>query len=94
MPIYEYKCTKCNEVIEVIQKMNDEPLSKCNECGGKLKKMITNTSFVLKGSGWYVTDYPSENREKAMKAKKSAGKKEASADQKKDSKKKETAKTE
>lgn len=94
MPIYEYKCTKCNEVIEVIQKMNDKPLSKCGECGGKLKKMITNTSFVLKGSGWYVTDYPSEKREKAMKDKKAAGKKEASADQKKDTKKKETAKTE
>ncbi|MBI4826231.1 MAG: zinc ribbon domain-containing protein [Nitrospirae bacterium] len=87
MPIYEYKCTKCKEVFEVIQKINDEPLSKCGECGGKLKKMITNTSFVLKGSGWYVTDYPSENRDKAMKAKKSA-------DQKKDSKKKEAAKTE
>ncbi|GBE40175.1 zinc ribbon domain protein [bacterium BMS3Bbin09] len=70
MPIYEYKCMKCGEQFEVMQKMSDDPLVECSSCGGDLKKMITNTSFVLKGSGWYVTDYPSSDRKKAMDSKK------------------------
>lgn len=76
MPIYEYKCIKCNEQFEVMQKMSDDPLTECSSCGGDLKKLITGTSFVLKGGGWYVTDYPSSDRKKAMDAKKpvSAGK--------------------
>ena len=52
--------------------MSDDPLIECTECGGELKKMITNTSFVLKGDGWYVTDYPSSDRKKAMDSKKPA----------------------
>jgi putative FmdB family regulatory protein len=88
MPIYEYKCTKCKKEFEAIQKITDEPLLKCSECSGKLKKLITNTSFVLKGEGWYVTDHPSEARKKAMDRKKPAEKK----DKKSTSKKKETAK--
>lgn len=55
--------------------MADSHLSECNACGGKLKKLITNTSFVLKGGGWYVTDYPSKDRKKAMDAKKTKDKK-------------------
>ncbi len=70
MPIYEYQCTKCSKKIEVMQKMTDEPLTECGSCGGELKKLITSTSFVLKGEGWYVTDYPSADRKKAMDAKK------------------------
>ncbi|MBC8413410.1 MAG: zinc ribbon domain-containing protein [Nitrospira sp.] len=66
MPIYEYQCLKCLEQVEVMQKMSDDPLTTCTACGGELKKMITNSSFVLKGSGWYVTDYPSDDRKKAM----------------------------
>lgn len=62
MPIYEYKCEKCAEEREVMQKMSEEPLSICQSCGGRLKKLISNTSFVLKGSGWYVTDYADKNR--------------------------------
>ncbi len=69
MPVYEYKCNSCGDEIEVLQKMSDEPLRKCESCGGELKKLITNTSFVLKGSGWYVTDYPSTDRKKAMESK-------------------------
>ncbi|MEN8262345.1 MAG: FmdB family zinc ribbon protein [Nitrospirota bacterium] len=72
MPIYEYQCTKCSKKIEVIQKMTDKPLTECGSCGGELKKLITNSSFVLKGDGWYVTDYPSADRKKAMDAKKAA----------------------
>lgn len=66
MPVYEYKCLKCGKQIEVMQKISDDPLSECESCGGELKKLITNTSFVLKGGGWYVTDYPSAERKKAM----------------------------
>lgn len=72
MPVYEYKCTKCNEQFEIMQKITDDPLTQCSSCGGELKKLITNTSFVLKGGGWYVTDYPSADRKKAMGKKKPA----------------------
>jgi len=92
MPVYEYQCKKCSEKIEVMQKINDAPLSECSSCGGELKKLITNTSFVLKGSGWYVTDYPSADRKKAMDAKKpadsSAEKKDKKSDKKTGTKKK------
>lgn len=70
MPIYEYKCTRCNRQFEVTQKITDALLTECSSCGGELKKLITNTSFVLKGSGWYVSDYPSTDRKKAMEAEK------------------------
>jgi len=72
MPIYEYKCLECEEEFEVMQKISEDPLVECKSCGGKLKKLITNTSFVLKGGGWYVTDYPSADRKKATESKKSA----------------------
>lgn len=57
MPIYEYACVKCGHQLEVMQKMSDKPLSKCPECKGKLEKQFSQTSFQLKGSGWYVSDY-------------------------------------
>jgi putative FmdB family regulatory protein len=57
MPIYEYTCQKCGHHLEVMQKMSDKPLSKCPECKGKLEKIFSQTSFQLKGSGWYVSDY-------------------------------------
>jgi putative FmdB family regulatory protein len=56
MPIYEYDCQNCGTV-EVTQRITEKPLSKCPACKGKVKKLISNTSFQLKGSGWYVTDY-------------------------------------
>ena len=57
MPIYEYECSKCGKRQEVMQKITDAPLTECKACGGHMKKMISNTSFVLKGTGWYATDY-------------------------------------
>lgn len=57
MPIYEYTCSKCGSTIEVIQKFSDKPLAKHAGCGGKLQKLISQSAFQLKGSGWYVTDY-------------------------------------
>ena len=56
MPIYEYQCQKCG-TFETTQKITDKPLVKCPACKGKVKKLISNTSFQLKGTGWYVTDY-------------------------------------
>ena len=56
MPIYEYRCRKCGE-FEVTQRITEPPLARCPTCRGKVTKLISNTSFHLKGSGWYVTDY-------------------------------------
>ncbi len=58
MPIYEYHCNACGHEFEVMQKINDRPKRKCEKCGRlKAKRMISQTSFILKGSGWYATDY-------------------------------------
>ncbi len=57
MPVYEYECNQCGEVEEVIQKFSDKPLTKCRHCEGKLQKLISQSTFHLKGTGWYVTDY-------------------------------------
>ena len=56
MPIYEYHCSKCGD-FETIQKMSDKPLTQCPTCRRKVAKLISSTSFQLKGSGWYITDY-------------------------------------
>jgi putative FmdB family regulatory protein len=56
MPIYEYQCPKCGE-FEVTQRITEDPLKKCPKCRSKVRKLISNTSFQLKGSGWYITDY-------------------------------------
>lgn len=57
MPIYEYKCLRCNHEFEAVQKFSDAPLRQCSVCGGPVKKLISRSSFHLKGSGWYLTDY-------------------------------------
>jgi putative FmdB family regulatory protein len=57
MPIYEYQCEKCGKRFEIFQKIGDEPLKRCRKCNGLLHKLISQCSFHLKGSGWYVTDY-------------------------------------
>jgi putative FmdB family regulatory protein len=57
MPLYEYECTQCGQVEEALQKFSDKPLKKCRQCSGSLRKLISNSSFHLKGTGWYVTDY-------------------------------------
>jgi putative FmdB family regulatory protein len=57
MPIYEYECTQCGNIEEAIQKFSDKPLKKCRHCSGKLHRLISQSTFHLKGSGWYVTDY-------------------------------------
>jgi len=57
MPLYEYKCEKCGNVFETLQKYSDAPLTVHEGCGGPLEKLLSASAFSLKGSGWYVTDY-------------------------------------
>jgi putative FmdB family regulatory protein len=57
MPLYEYRCKKCGEQFEVIQKFSDRPLRTCRACKGKLEKLISRSSFALKGGGWYAEGY-------------------------------------
>ena len=77
MPIYEYECTRCGRIEEVMQQFSDKPLKTCRQCSGKLHKLISRSSFHLKGTGWYVTDYagktkpgPSAKENKSNKSKK------------------------
>jgi putative FmdB family regulatory protein len=70
MPIYEYSCTKCGKVEEVIQNFSDKSLTKCRHCSGKLHKLISQSSFHLKGTGWYATDYAKKSQSPSAPAKK------------------------
>src|SRR3990167_10016105 len=62
MPIYEYKCQNCG-TFEMTQRITDKSLGKCPTCKGKVKKLISNTSFQLKGTGWYITDYARKGKD-------------------------------
>lgn len=57
MPVYEYECEDCGQIEEAFQKISEPPLEICPHCKGHLKKLISQSTFHLKGSGWYVTDY-------------------------------------
>jgi putative FmdB family regulatory protein len=77
VPIYEYECLSCGKNFEIIQKITEEPISTCPSCAGKVRKLISNCSFQLKGTGWYVTDY-------ARKPDKKEDKKDATVDKSKE----------
>ncbi len=65
MPTYEYECTACGYRFEKFQSMNEPPIEICPECGGKVVRLISkNVNFILKGSGFYKTDYASNNSNK------------------------------
>src|SRR6266404_6327615 len=64
MPTYEYECLKCPRVFEVRQRITEPALETCDRCGGPIHRLLSATPFILKGGGWYVTDYPSEARKK------------------------------
>ena len=70
MPIYEYECDKCGVTFEAMQTMSAKPLKTCNGLGcddkdnGKVRRIVSASGFILKGSGWYASDYPSEDRKK------------------------------
>jgi putative FmdB family regulatory protein len=70
MPIYEYECTKCGNIEEALQKFSDKPLTRCGHCKGKLTKLVSQSTFHLKGSGWYVTDYANKSKDSAKPSKK------------------------
>jgi putative FmdB family regulatory protein len=77
MPIYEYQCeaASCGHQFEVMQKISDAPPKKCPECGAKkVSKLMSATSFVLKGSGWYQTDIARKEKAQAAKASSTEGK--------------------
>jgi putative FmdB family regulatory protein len=57
MPIYEFRCKKCGNQIEVFQKLSDKSPTRCKKCGGRLEKMVSSPAIQFKGEGWYVTDY-------------------------------------
>ena len=57
MPLYEYRCSKCGDVFEVMQKFADAPLTVHEGCGGTVERLISASGFNFKGTGWYVTDY-------------------------------------
>ena len=70
MPIYEYECDKCGVTFEAMQGISAKPLKTCNGLGcddkdnGKVRRIVSASGFILKGSGWYASDYPSEDRKK------------------------------
>ncbi len=65
MPFYEYECSNCRFYVEVLQKISEQPLKKCPSCGkSALKKLVSAPVFRLKGSGWYETDFKSEQEGK------------------------------
>jgi putative FmdB family regulatory protein len=80
MPIYEYQCAACGQVVEKWQKISEDPLVTCPNCGGRLSKLISNCSFHLKGSGWYVTDYHGNHKGAAASNVSEAGKPAEAAD--------------
>src|SRR5262245_61201334 len=66
VPTYEYECPKCPRVFEVRQRISEPALTTCDRCGGPIHRLLAPAPFILKGGGWYVTDYPSESRKKAL----------------------------
>ncbi len=95
MPIYEYICTECGDQFDAIQGFSDKPLRKCKKCSGKLRKLVSECSFHLKGTGWYVTDYGKKNKtnEKAAHDKKTEETKPAKDKPKSDTKETKSDKT-
>ena len=78
MPIYEYRCEDCGHQMEVLQKLSDDALTDCPECGKPaLKKLISAAGFRLKGGGWYETDFKSGSKKNLHESASKASKKES-----------------
>jgi putative FmdB family regulatory protein len=90
MPIYEYECQKCG-TFEMSQRITEKQLGKCPTCKGKVKKLISNTSFQLKGTGWYITDYARKGQNGESKGANGAKSSESKSESKSDSKKSESS---
>ncbi len=67
MPVYEYRCESCGHQFDILQKITAEPLKECPECGGPVHKLVSQTSFILKGGGWYATEYGNRRPPKSEK---------------------------
>jgi putative FmdB family regulatory protein len=78
MPTYEYRCRDCGHTFDIVQKMSDDPLTHCPECGGELRKVFAPPAISFKGSGFYATDHGKKSKPAA----------EGSKDEKKDGDKK------
>jgi len=72
MPIYEYQCDSCGSQRELILKHGEVARPTCTACRKRMRRVISKTAFILKGSGWYVTDYPSDARQKGLEGEKPA----------------------
>jgi len=72
VPTYDYRCDRCERTFEVRQRISEAPLTTCDRCGGPIRRLLAAAPFILKGGGWYVTDYPSEGRKKGIEAEKGA----------------------
>jgi putative FmdB family regulatory protein len=89
VPTYEYQCDKCRQIFEIRQRISEPALAVHDGCGGPVRRLLSAAPFILKGEGWYVTDYPSEARKKAKESEKgttSDAKPAASQDTKTDAK--------
>jgi putative FmdB family regulatory protein len=72
VPTYEYECLGCGRVFEMRQRISEPALTTCDACGGEVRRLLAPAPFILRGGGWYVTDYPSESRKKAMESERSS----------------------
>lgn len=65
MPLYEYRCERCGDVFEAMQKFSDAPLTVHDNCGGRVERLLSAPALRFKGSGWYVTDYARKSNGKS-----------------------------
>jgi len=91
MPIYEYACQECGHRLDALQKISDDPLVDCPECGEPgLRKLVSAPRFRLKGGGWYETDFKKDKQKNVLKSDSDSTKPEKKADDSKPAKKSET----
>ncbi|MGZ8853923.1 MAG: FmdB family zinc ribbon protein [Thermoanaerobaculia bacterium] len=86
MPLYEYKCEKCGQCVDIIQRVSDKPYSHCPKCGGDMKKQVSAPAIQFKGSGFYKTDYASSKSSDSGSSEKTESKSEKQTDKKTDKK--------
>ncbi len=85
MPIYEYACKKCDHTLDALQKISDDPLVECPECGEpELRKLLSAPRFRLKGAGWYETDFKKDNQRNVHKGDSEPAKSDSKSDSKSD----------
>jgi len=94
MPLYEYECKKCHHLFERIQTFAAPHTKKCPECGGPIEQMISAPAVQFKGSGWYVTDYPTKSSGGSASSSDSTSKSESKSESKNDSGSKSESKSE